>query len=137
VSNFIAAQIGASPRSGSVAAAWTQADTLAGAALSAYRASDYASAEQYARAAYDTLVAAADAINVHLSPAAYQAIRRDPANFNQALRDHIASVAGDSRAAMSGDMSSAGIRGLEAHPLLPSPAQLANAIPHPTHISLR
>jgi hypothetical protein len=136
VSNFIVGQIGASPRSGSVAATLTQADTLAGAALAAYRTYDYASAEQSARAAYDTLFAAADAIQVHLSPAAYQAIRRDPADFNQALRDHIASVTGDSRAAMLGDMSSDGIRGLEAHPVLPS-AQLATALPHPTRISLR
>jgi hypothetical protein len=136
VSNFIVGQIGASPRSGSVAAALTQADALAGAALAAYRTYDYASAEQSARAAYDTLFAAADAIQVHLSPAAYQAIRRDPADFNQALRDHLASVTGDSRAAMLGDLSSDGVRGLEAHPVLPS-AQLANALPHPTRISLR
>jgi len=55
---------------------------------------------------------------------------------NQALRDHIAAVTVDDGAAMSGAISSDGIHGLEARPLLPS-AQLATALPHPARISSR
>lgn len=124
VSNFIVAQIAASPRSGSVAAALTQADAQAGAALAAYRNYDYAAAERQARAAYDGLVAAAARINVHLAPAAYQAVRRNPADFNQALRDFFAFATADNADAMSGKLSSDGIRGLEAHPLLPPTTRL-------------
>src|SRR5262249_5698633 len=82
LSNFILTQIGQSPRAPSVAGAITQADVQAGNALAAYKAYDYESAQKYARAAYDGLVAAAGAINVQLSPSAYQAIRRNPADFN-------------------------------------------------------
>jgi len=136
VSNFIVAQIASSPRSSSVAAALTQADALAGAALNAYKAYDHASAVQSARAAYDTLVAAAGAINVHLSPSAYQAIRRDPNDFNKALRDHIASSVGDRKDLMSGALAD-GIRGLEAHPLVQSTSPIVNALPHPASARLR
>ena len=137
VSNFVVSQIASSPRSGSVASALTEADRRAGNALAAYQSYEYASAVEEARAAFDALVAAANTINVQLSPSAYQAIRRDPANFNQALRDHIAQFEGDNRAAMSGAIASDGIRGLESHPLVSSPAQLVNALPHPAHVSLR
>jgi len=140
VSNFIVAQIASSPRSVSVAAALAQADARAGAALAAYRNYDYATAEQQARAAYDGLVAAAALINVHLAPAAYQAVRRNPADFNQAMRDWIRFVTGtgDSVAAMSGAMSSEGIRGLEANPLLPTTAtKLTDKLPRGARTSLR
>jgi hypothetical protein len=121
VSNFIVAEIAKSPRSGAVAAALTQADVRAGAALAAYENYDYAAAEREARFAYDGLAAAAAQINVHLAPAAYQAVRRNPADFNQAMRDWIRFITGtgDSVAAMTGTVSSAGVRGLEVNPLLP------------------
>jgi hypothetical protein len=121
VSNFIVAEIAKSPRSGAVAAALTQADVRAGAALAAYKNYDYAAAEREARFAYDGLAAAAAQINVHLAPAAYQAVRRNPADFNQAMRDWIRFITGtgDSVAAMTGTVSSAGVRGLEVNPLLP------------------
>src|SRR5262249_24831135 len=120
VSNFIVAQIAESPRSGAVAAAVTQADARAGAALAAYQSYDYAAAEQHARTAYDGLVAAAAQINVQLAPEAYQAVRRNPANFNQTLRDLIKFNIVDDAAAMTGALSSAGVRGLEANALLPT-----------------
>src|SRR5262249_9578098 len=56
VSHFIVAEIAASPRSGTVAAAVTQADALAGIALAQYRNYDYQAAVQQARAAYEALV---------------------------------------------------------------------------------
>ena len=82
----------------------TQADVRAGAALAAYENYDYAAAEREARFAYDGLAAAAAQINVHLAPAAYQAVRRNPADFNQAMRDWIRFITGtgDSVAAMTG-----------------------------------
>jgi hypothetical protein len=137
VSNFIVAQIANSPRSGSVSAALTQADAQAGAALAAYQSYDYRAAQQRARAAYDGLVAAAAQINVHLSPSAYQAVRRNPADFNQALRDWIASQIGDNAGAMTGAISSDGVRGLEAHPLLPATTQLTDRLLRGTRTSLR
>jgi hypothetical protein len=137
VSNFIVAQIAKSPRSGAVAAALTQTDTLAGAALAAYRSYDYQAAEQQARAAYDGLVAAAAQINVQLSPSAYQAVRRNPADFNQALRDWIAFVTGDSVAAMSGALSSDGVRGLETHPFSPPTTQLTSMLLRGMRTALR
>jgi hypothetical protein len=92
---------------------------------------------QRARAAYDVLFAAAAAINVQLSPAAYQAVRRNPADFNQALRDWIEFNVGDSVTAMTGVISSDGIRGLEMHPLLPSTTQLTDRLLRGTRTSLR
>jgi hypothetical protein len=137
VSNFIVAQIALSPRSGAVAAALAQADAQAGTALAAYRNYDYQAAEQQARAAYDGLVAAAAQINVQLSPSAYQAVRRNPADFNQALRDWIESQIGDDAGAMTGAISSDGVRGLEAHPLLPAPTQLTDRLLRGMRTSLR
>jgi hypothetical protein len=137
VSNFIVAEIAKSPRSGAVAAALTQADAQAGAALAAYRNYDYQAAEQQARAAYDGLVAAAAQINVQLSPSAYQAVRRNPADFNQALRDWIAFVTGDSVAAMTGALSSDGVRGLETHPFSPPTTQLGSILLRGMRTSLR
>jgi hypothetical protein len=136
VSNFILAQIAASPRSGAVAAAVAQADALAGVALAQYRTYDYQAAEQQARAAYEALVGAAAQINVQLSPSAYQAVRRNPADFNQALRDWIASQVGDNAGQMSGTLSSNGVRGLETHPLLPPTTPLADKLPRGTRTSL-
>ena len=107
------AQIAGSPRSGSVAAALTQADSQAGAALAACQSYDYATAVERAQAAYDGVLAAAGQINVHLAPSAYQAVRRNPADFNQALRDWIAARVGDDARAMTGAISSDGVRGLE------------------------
>jgi hypothetical protein len=120
-----------------VAAALTHADALAGAALAAYQSYDYVAGVQQARAAYDILVAAAAAINVQLSPSAYQAVRRNPADFNQTLRDWIAFVTGDSAAAMTGAISSDGIQGLEANPLLPATTQLTDRLLRGTRTSLR
>jgi hypothetical protein len=137
VANFIVAQIASSPRSGTVAAALTQADAQAGAALAAYQSYDYATAEQRARTAYNGLVSAAAQINVHLSPSAYQAVRRNPADFNQALRDWIASRVGDNADAVTGAISSDGVRGLETHPLLPSTTQLTDRLLRGTRTSLR
>jgi hypothetical protein len=76
LSNLIVAQIGGSPRAGDVAAAVTDADAHAGAALAAYRGYHYATGVQQARAACDELMAAADAINVRIARQAYQAVRR-------------------------------------------------------------
>jgi hypothetical protein len=137
VSNFIVAQIALSPRSGAVAVALTQADAQAGTALAAYRDYDYLAAEQQARVAYDGLVAAAAQINVQLSPSAYQAVRRNPADFNQALRDWIGSQIGDDAGAMTGAISSDGIQGLEAHPLLPATTQLTDRLLRGMRTSLR
>jgi hypothetical protein len=128
VSNFIVAQIAGSPRSGEVAAALTLADAQAGAALAAYQSYQYAAAAQQARAAYDGLVAAAAQINVQLAPAAYQAVRRDPADYNQALRDWISFNVGDSVIAMTGAISSNGVRGLETHPFSPPTTQLGSIL---------
>jgi len=94
-------------------------------------------AVQQARAAYQALVVAAAQINVHLSPSAYQAVRRNPADFNQSLRDWIASQIGDNAGQMSGALSSDGVRGLETHPLLPPPTQLTDRLPRGTRTSLR
>jgi hypothetical protein len=136
LSNFIVAQITSSPHSGDVATAITQADALAGVALAQYRNYDYQTAVQQARAAYQALVAAAAQINVQLSPSAYQAVRRNPADFNQTLRDWIASRIGDNVGAMSGALSSDGVRGLEAHPFLPPTTQLTDRLLRGTHTSL-
>jgi len=139
VSNFIVAELAKSPRSGSVAAAVTQADARAGAALAAYKNYDYAAAEQNARAAYDGLAAAAAQINVNLAPEAYQAVRRNPADFNQAMRDFIRQfVTGDTVTAMTGTVSSSGVRGLEANPLLPlATITLTDKLPRGARASLR
>ena len=139
VSNFIVAQIAKSPRADAVAAAVTQADAQAGAALAAYRSYDYAGAVQQASAAYDGLVAAAAQININLAPEAYQAVRRNPADFNQAMRDFIRQfVTGDTVTAMTGAGSSAGVRGLEANPLLPIAAtKLTDKLPRAARASLR
>jgi hypothetical protein len=137
VSNFIVAQIAKSPRSGSVTAALMQADALAGVALAKYRNYDYQGAEQQARAAYQALVVAAAQINVQLSPSAYQAVRRNPANFNKALRDWIASRIGDNVGAMSGALSFEGVRGLETHPLSPPTTQLTDRLLRGTRTSLQ
>jgi hypothetical protein len=138
VSNFIVAQIAKSPHSGSVAAALAQADALAGVALAKYQNYDYEGAEQQARAAYQGLVVAAAQINVQLSPSAYQAVRRNPADFNQALRDWIAARVGDDVGKMSGTLSSDGVRGLETHPLLqPTTRQLTDRLLRGARTSLR
>src|SRR5262249_15787459 len=136
VSNFIVSQISLSPRAPSVAGAVTQADALAGAALAAYKTYNYESAQKYARAAYDGLLAAAHSINVQLSPSPYQAIRRNPADFNQALRDHIATNIGDNHAEMTGTITST-MHGLETHPLLQPTTRLVVTLPHPKTTSLR
>jgi hypothetical protein len=131
LSNFIVAQIGASPRADSVAGAVLTADAKAGLALTAYRHYDYAAAEQQARAAYDDLVSAANAIQVRLAPEAYQAVRRNPADFNQVLRDYVAEHIADDAATMSGAISTQGIRGLEGRALPPPTTPLATELPHP------
>jgi ADP-ribosylglycohydrolase len=118
----------------------TQADVRAGAALAAYKNYDYAAAEREARFAYDGLAAAAAQINVHLAPAAYQAVRRNPADFNQAMRDWIRFITGtgDSVAAMTGTVSSAGVRGLEVNPLLPiATTKLTDKLTRGAHATLR
>ena len=74
---------------------------------------------------------------MQLSPSAYQAVRRNPADFNQALRDWIAFVTRDSVAAMSGALSSDGVRGLETHPLLPATTQLTDRLLRAARPSLR
>jgi len=114
-----------------VAGAITQADALAGSALNAYKAYDYESAQKYARAAYDGLVSAASSINVQLSPAAYQAIRRNPADINQALRDHIATQIGDNHDEMTGTFTST------MHGLLQPTTPLAVKLTHPKGTALR
>jgi hypothetical protein len=73
---------------------------------------------------------------VHLSPAVYQAARRNPADFNQAMRDWVAFVIGDTAEA-SGTISSNGIRGLETHAMLPMTTTLTDTWPRPTRTSLR
>ncbi len=125
LSNFIVSQIAGSPRAGSVAAMVSDADTHAGAALAAYQRYDYEIAVEQSRASYDALVVAANTIDVNLAPEAYQAVRRNPADFNQALRDFLASILGDSVGAMSGTISAAGVRGLEGITLLPASTPLA------------
>ena len=131
LSNFILTQIAQSPRAPSIAGAITQADTLAGTALAAYKAYDYENAQKYARAAYDGLVAAAGSINVPLSPAAYQAIRRNPADFNQAMRDFIASQIGDNHDQMTGTFKS-------TMPVLVQPTTpLAVKLTHPNSTLLK
>jgi hypothetical protein len=47
----------------------------------------------------DGLVAAADVLHNRLAPEAYQAVRRNPADFNQALRDHLVTILPDIEAA--------------------------------------
>ena len=131
LSNFILTQIAGSPRAGSVASAIQQADAQAGLALAAYQNYNYADAEQRARAAYNALVGAAGAIQVNLAPEAYQAVRRNPADFNQAMRDYIASVIGDSASAMSGAILTQGIRGLDGRILPPPTTPLATQLAHP------
>src|SRR5262249_46856991 len=126
LSNFILGQIAGSPRAGSVSAAVAQADALAGAALAEYQSYNYEVAEQQARATYDVLVAAAGAINVKLSPSAYQAVRRNPADFNQAMRDYVQTVIVDNPNAMSGAISTKGIHGLEGRELPPPTTPLAD-----------
>jgi hypothetical protein len=131
LSNFILAQIAASPRAALVASDILQADAKAGLALAAYQSYNYAGAEQQARAAYNGLVAAAGSIEVKLAPEAYQAVRRNPADFNQAMRDYIASRIGDSAGEMSGAISSQGIRGLEGRILPPPTTPLASQLGRP------
>jgi len=46
---------------------------------------------------------------VQLLPADYHAVRRNPADFNQALRDHIESQLGDSWSDRAGAISAAGV----------------------------
>jgi hypothetical protein len=137
LSNFIVSQIAGSPNSGSVAADVLQADARAGAALAAYQQYNYAVAEQQARAAYDGLRTAAATIQVKLAPEAYQASRRNPADFNQALRDFTAAVVGDNRDAMSGAISTAGIRGLGGRSFPPPNTPLATQLSSPPVGSLR
>jgi hypothetical protein len=122
LSNFIVGQIADSPQAGSVTTAVMQADALAGAAVTAYRNYGYADAVEQARAAYDGLVAAAAAIHVKLAPEAYQAVRRNPMDFNQALRDYVSSTIGDGKEEMSG-----------AAP----PTSLADRLPQPASTTLR
>jgi hypothetical protein len=131
LSNFIVGEIARSPKAGSVASAVLQADAQAGLALDAYRHYDYAGAEQRSRAAYAGLVAAAAAIQVKLAPEAYQAVRRNPADFNQALRDDVESTIPDNPSAMSGAIRTEGIRGLEGLALPPPTTPLARELPHP------
>jgi hypothetical protein len=136
LSNFIVAQLNQSPRVGSVTAAVLQADTQAGLALAAYQNYNYANAVVRARAAYDGLVAAADAINVKLSPQAYQAVRRNPADFNQALRDYISANIADNADAMSGAITADGVSGLEGITLLARSTPLADTLPTPASVAL-
>jgi hypothetical protein len=72
---------------------------------------------------------------VQLSPSAYQAIRRNPADFNQALRDFIATTIGDNHAEMTGTITST-MHGLETHPLLQPTTPLVVKLPHPKTTSL-
>jgi hypothetical protein len=53
------------------------------------------------------------AINVQLAPEAYQAVRSNPADFNQAIHDYVATYVGDRGDEMTGAISAAGIHGLE------------------------
>jgi hypothetical protein len=137
LSNFVVGQISNSPQAGSVTAAVLQGDTRAGVAIAEYRNYQYADAVEQARAAYDGLVAAAGAIHVQLSPQAYQAVRRNPMNFNQALRDYVASTIVDNKAEMSGEISTAGVHGLEGRTFPPSTTKLAEKLPHPASTTLR
>src|SRR5262245_31441581 len=137
LSNFIVGQIANSPQAGSVAAAVLDADARAGVAMSEYRNYFYADAVEQARAAYDGLVAAAGAIHLQLAPEAYQAVRRNPMDFNQALRDHVASTIVDSEENMSGEISTAGIHGLEGRTFPPPTTKLAERLPHPASTTLR
>ncbi len=136
LSNFIVSQLASSPQADSVATALTDADAKAGAALAAYQQYEYAAAVEQARASYDTLAAAADAIHVKLTPEAYQAIRRNPADFNQVLRDYVSSTIGDHAGAMTGAISAEGVHGLEGTTLLPPTTPLAGTLPHATGVKL-
>jgi hypothetical protein len=136
LSNFIVSQLASSPRAAAVATAVTDADAKAGAALAAYQQYEYATAVEQARASYDILVAAADTIHVKLAPEAYQAIRRNPADFNQVLRAYVASNIADQASTMTGTISAEGIHGLEGLTLLPPTTPLAATLPHPTGVKL-
>jgi hypothetical protein len=137
LSNFVASRIGASPRAGAVSPAVSQADALAGAALGAYQAYDYASAVQQARAAYDALMAAADAINVHISPQDYHSIRRNPADTNQALRDAVQLAYGDRTDEMKGGLSADGVPGLEGITFAPPTTKFAESLPEAKSLTLK
>jgi hypothetical protein len=76
-------------------------------------------------------VAAANSISVPLSPAAYQAIRRNPADFNQAMRDFIASQIGDRHDEMVGTFQST------THVVLQPTTPLATTLPHPKSTLLK
>src|SRR5262245_27524040 len=124
-------------QAGSVSAAVIQADGRAGTAIAEYRKYFYADAVEQARAAYEGLVAAAGAINVQLAPQAYQAVRRNPMDFNQALRDYVASTFVDRKEEMSGEISTAGIHGLEGRTCPAPTARLAERLPHRASMTLR
>ena len=131
LSNFVVGEIARSPHASSVSGALVQADARAGAALTAYRQYDYDGAEQLARAAYDGVVAAAAAINVKLAPEAYQAVRRNPMDFNQALRDYVSSNIADTPDAMSGRISTEGVHGLEGRTVAPPTTRLVDTLAEP------
>lgn len=71
--NAVLAKIYASPRAGRVSAQLSAADALAGQALVAYAAMDYAGAAMYAKQAYAGVLAAAAQINVPVEPQSWQA----------------------------------------------------------------
>lgn len=71
--NTVLAQIYATPKASQVGALLTAADTHAAAALTAYTAMQYAESAQRAKQAYQTVVAAAAAINIAIEPQAWQA----------------------------------------------------------------
>ena len=81
-------------------------------------------------------MAAADAIQVHLAPEAYQAVRRNPADFNQALREYVESSIPDNPSAMSGAITPQGIRGLEGLTLPPATTPLARELKRPSSATL-
>jgi hypothetical protein len=71
--NVILDSIYASPRAAQVSALLTSADNHASAALADYDAMAYEAAMTEAQAAYKDVLAAADQINVHVEPQAWQA----------------------------------------------------------------
>ena len=71
--NSILARILESPRAGQTAGLLSAADTTAGEALAAYQAMDYGVAATRAKAAYESVIAAADSIHVDIEPFAWPA----------------------------------------------------------------
>lgn len=81
--NGILAKIATSPRANQVANELVGADTKATSALEAYGDMEYEKAVMDAAAAYRQVLAAAEAINVHVEPAAWQADYKSKGSSDQ------------------------------------------------------